>query len=577
MTRRGLCVGLLAVVATAVIHGQDPPEQTAAASRPRLAVGRSKVATKYGIVAASQPLAARAGVQILERGGNAIDAAIATNAVLGLVEPHYNGIGGDVFAIYYEAKTGKLHGLNAGGWAPKGLSAAVLKAQGITNMPGSGIHTVTVPGAIKGWEMLRGRFGTLPMADLLAPAIFYADDGFPVSEVIAAAWNGSVKKLSADPNSAKTFLVDGRAPRAGEIHKNPMLAATMRRIAEKGVAGFYEGPTANAILALMREKGGTMTADDLREYQPEWVEPISTSYRGWTVYELPPNTQGIAALMMLNLMEQYPLGEYGLASTRGLHVMIEAKKLAYADMIRYVADPSFSKVPVLPMLNKGHAQARARLIDPAKAACAVTPSTFSGLTDGDGGDTIYLSVIDKDGNIVSLIQSLYSSFGSGLVPAGTGMMLHNRGALFTLEDGHPNVLAPRKRPLHTIIPAFMERDRVKIGFGIMGGFNQAQAHAQFVSNIVDHGLDVQQALEAGRFTKGSFSGCDVSVEALISEAVRTELGALGHQVRVVQPRSGTFGYGQAVMSDGSGVHYAGSEPRHDGAAIPEAPQVFRRR
>jgi gamma-glutamyltranspeptidase/glutathione hydrolase len=256
--------------------------------------------------------------------------------------------------------------------------------------------------------------------------------------------------------------------------------------------------------------------------------------------------------------------------------MIEAKKLAYADMLRFVADPRFSKVPVLPMLSKEHARLRARFIDPAKAACRVEPSTFEGLTTSQGGDTIYLSVIDKDGNIVSLIQSLYSAFGSGVVPPDTGFMLHNRGGLFTLEEGHPNLLAPRKRPLHTIIPAFMEKGDVKIGFGIMGGFNQAQAHAQFVADIVDYGLDVQQALEAGRFTKGTFSGCDVQVEALVPESVRRELTALGHEVRTVQPRSGNFGYGQAVMSDGMGVHFAGSEPRHDGAAIPEAPPVFRR-
>jgi gamma-glutamyltranspeptidase/glutathione hydrolase len=291
------------------------------------------------------------------------------------------------------------------------------------------------------------------------------------------------------------------------------------------------------------------------------------------VHELPPNTQGIAALMMLNLMERFPIAEYGLASTKALHVMIEAKKLAYADMLRHVADPKFSQVPVASMLSRANAEARAALINPARAACTVEPSKFSGLTDGHGGDTIYLSVIDRDGNIVSLIQSLYSSFGSGLVAPGTGVMLHNRGALFTMEDGHPNQVAPRKRPLHTIIPAFMEKGDIKIGFGIMGGFNQAQAHAQFASHVADFGLDVQEALEVGRFTKGSFSGCDVDVEALISESVRKELAALGHEVRTVQPRSGTFGFGQAVMSNGTGVHFAGSEPRHDGAAIPEAPRA----
>jgi len=555
--------------------GQPAQSAQSGSSRSPVVVGRSKVSTKLGIVAASHPLAARAGVQILERGGNAVDAAIATNAVMGLVEPQNNGIGGDLFVIYYEAKTGKLYGLNSGGWAPTGLTPELLKSKGITRMPNSGIYSVTVPGAVKGWETLRARFGKLPLSDLLAPAIYYADDGFPVTDVDAVEWNGSARKLAGDEAAAKTFLVDGRAPKAGEVFRNPDLASSLRLIAEKGPSAFYEGKIAEAILATEKEKGGTMTAADLKEFQPEWVDPISTTYRGWTVYELPPNTQGIAALMMLNMMEQYPLGEYGLMSTKAMHVMIEAKKLAYSDMLRYVADPKFSKVPVLPMLSNEQGKSRAALIDPAKAACSVEPSKLSGLTDSTGSDTIYLSVIDRDGNIVSLIQSLYSSFGSGVAVAGTGIMLHNRGGLFTLEEGHPNILAPRKRPLHTIIPAFMEKGDVKIGFGIMGGFNQAQAHAQFVSDVADFGLDVQQALEAGRFTKGSFSGCDVDVEAIVPEKTRTELTAMGHQVRTVAPRSSTFGFGQAVMSDGKGVHFGGSEPRHDGAAIPEAPKVFK--
>jgi gamma-glutamyltranspeptidase/glutathione hydrolase len=564
-------VGIL----TAAVVGQEAPPRRGGPA-PLVTVGRSKIATTYGIVAASQPLAARAGVQVLERGGNAVDAAIATNAVMALVEPYFDGIGGDVFVIYYEAKTGKLHGLNAGGWAPTGLSAALLKSKGMERMPGKGIYTVTVPGAVAGWDMLRAKFGKLPMSDLMAPAIFYAENGFPVSEVIADAWNRQRDSLAEEKYSADTFLPNGRAPKAGEVFKNPDLAGSFKLIAQHGRAGFYEGKTAEAILRVSREKGGTMTAADLKEYQPEWVEPISTTYRGWTVSELPPNTQGIAALMMLNLMESFPMGEYGFHSTKSMHTMIEAKKLAYADMLRYVADPKFSKAPVAAMLSKDHAKARARLIDPAKAACSVEPSVFDGLTNSPGGDTIYLSVIDKEGNIVSLIQSLYGSFGSGLVAPGTGIMLHNRGGLFTLDEKHPNALAPRKRPLHTIIPAFMQKGDVKIGFGIMGGFNQAQAHAQFVADIADYGLDIQQALEAGRFTKGSFSGCDVQVESLVPEKVRGELKAIGHDVRVVPPRSGTFGYGQAVMSDGAGVHFGASEPRHDGAAIPEAPPVFGR-
>jgi len=571
-------IAVVGTVSAGVIGQQNPPPPSPRRTSPAplVVVGRSKVATKYGIVAASQPLAARAGVQVLERGGNAVDAAIATNAVMALVEPYFDGIGGDLFVIYYEAKTGKLHGLNAGGWAPTGLSAAFLKSKGIERMPNRGIYSVTVPGAVAGWDAMRAKFGKLPMSDLMAPAIFYAENGFPVSEVIADAWERSTEGLAAEPHAAKAFLVNGRTPRAGEVFKNPDLGGSFRLIAEKGRAGFYEGRTAEAILAISREKGGTMTAADLREYQPEWVEPISTTYRGWTVSELPPNTQGIAALMMLNLMEPFPMSEYGFHSTRAMHVMIEAKKLAYADMLRYVADPKFTKTPVPAMLSKEHAKDRARLIDPGKAACNVEPSVFDGLTNSPGGDTIYLSVIDKDGNIVSLIQSLFGSFGSGLVAPGTGIMLHNRGGLFSLDEKHPNVLAPRKRPLHTIIPAFMQKGDIRIGFGIMGGFNQAQAHAQFVADIADFGLDTQQALEAGRFTKGSFAGCDVQIEALVPEKVRNELKALGHDVRVVPPRSGTFGYGQAVMSDGAGVHFGASEPRHDGAAIPEAPPIFTR-
>jgi gamma-glutamyltranspeptidase / glutathione hydrolase len=538
-------------------------------------VGRSIVATTFGIVAASQPLAARAGVQILERGGNAIDAAIAANATIGLMEPTGNGIGGDLFIIYYDAKSGTVHGLNSSGWAPSGLTVDVLAAKGIKEMPQRGIYSVTVPGVVAGWDAMRSKFGTKPFSELLAPAIYYAENGFPLSENIARGWANSVKMHSQHPNSQKTYLVDGtRAPKAGEVFRNPDLAGSLRLIAEQGRDGYYKGKTAEAILTISREQGGTMTAADLAEFQPEWVTPIKTTYRGWNVYEIGPNTQGISALMMLNLMEQYPIGEYGFHSANALHVMIEAKKLAYADMLRYVGDPKFSQIPVEALLSKPRAAARARAIDAAKAVCKVEPDRLSGVTDAQGNDTIYMSVVDKDGNIVSLIQSNYSGFGSGLVPPGTGFMLQNRGGLFSLVKGQPNTLEPRKRPLHTIIPAFMEKDDQKIGFGIMGGWNQGQAHAQFVSNIVDHGLTIQQALEAGRFTKGSFEGCDVSIEALVPEKVRDELKARGHELRVAAPRSGGFGYGQAVMNGPGGVHLGASEPRHDGAAIPQAPPVF---
>jgi gamma-glutamyltranspeptidase/glutathione hydrolase len=541
-----------------------------------IVAGRSRVITRHGIVAAGQPLAARAGVQILEAGGNAVDAAIAANAVLGVVEPQSCGLGGDLFAVVYEAATARVHGLNASGWAPRGLTAALLRSRGEASMPAGGIHTVTVPGAVAGWKALRDRLGRLPLADLLASAIFYAEEGFPVTDVIAGHWASLADALAPLPEAAATYLPGGRPPRAGEIFGNPNLASSLRRVAQEGRDGFYGGATADAILRASRALGGTMAADDLREFEPEWVDTISTSYRGWTVHELPPNTQGLAALLMLNLMEQFPLATYGFHSGEALHAMIEAKKLAYADMLAYVGDPRFSRTPLKSLLDKEAARERARLIDRARAAVDVQPSVLPGLTSSVGADTVYLCAVDRDGNIASLIQSIYAGFGSGIVPPGTGFALHNRGALFTLEDGHPNVVGPRKRPLHTIVPAFMQKGDVRIGFGIMGGFNQAQAHAQFVANIVDYGLDVQEALEAGRFTKPTFSGADVFVEALVDAAVRDDLAARGHDVMTVPPRTGTFGYGQAVMSDGSGVHYGGSDPRLDGAAIPEAPPVLGR-
>ena len=575
MNVRQAAVAILALALTGAGAFSTTTAQQQAEARRGPVVGRSVVATTQGIVAASQPLAARAGVQILERGGNAIDAAIAANATIGLMEPTGNGLGGDLFIIYYEAKTGTVHGLNSSGWAPTGLTVDFLASKGIKEMPQRGIHSVTVPGVAAGWHAMRERFGTKPLSEVLAPAIWYAENGFPVSERIASGWAGSVKMHSAHPNSRKTYLIDGeRAPKAGEIFRNPDLAGSLRLIAEKGRDGYYRGKTAEAIVAISREQGGTMTLSDLSEFTPEWTTPIKTTYRGWTVHEIGPQTQGISALMMLNLMEQYPIADYGFHSIDAMHVMIEAKKLAYADMLRYIGDPRFSKNPVDALLSKPRAIDRAKLIAAEKAACSVEPAQLTGITDAQGNDTIYMSVIDKDGNIVSLIQSNYSGFGSGLVPPGTGFMLQNRGGLFSLEKNQPNTLQGHKRPLHTIIPAFMEKGDVKIGFGIMGGWNQGQAHAQFVSNIADFGMNVQEALEAGRFTKGSFTGCDVSVEALVPEATRAALKARGHDVRVVAPRSGTFGYGQAVMSGAGGVHFGGSEPRHDGAAIPQAPPVF---
>src|SRR5438445_3571634 len=415
------------------------------------------------------------------------------------------------------------------------------------------------------------RFGKLPLATDLAPAIWYAEHGFPVMEVTAGLWSRSVEMLGADAESRATFLIEERSPRPGEPFRNPALARSLRRIAEQGRDGFYKGPTAQAIVDVVRERGGVMTLDDLGEFQPEWVEPIETTYRGWKVSELPPNGQGIAALEMLGILEQFPLAEWGFHSARTLHAMIEAKKLAYADLLKYIGDPRFTRIPVQQLLAKENAARRARQIDPKKAACHVEPSQLPGVTASSGSDTIYLTVVDGEGNIVSLIQSNYAGFGSGLVPKGGGFMLQNRGTLFTLQPGQPNGLAGRKRPVHTIIPAFMEKGDVRIGFGIMGGWNQAQAHAQFVSNVVDHGMNVQGALDAARFSKETFPGCDVNIEARIPEATRKQLTALGHELVMRGDFSSTrMGSGQAVERNGAtGVNFGASDPRKDGAAVME--------
>jgi gamma-glutamyltranspeptidase / glutathione hydrolase len=529
---------------------------------------RSMVITRDGIVAAENPLAALAGAQILARGGNAVDAAIATNAAIGVIEPMMNGIGGDLFAIIYEAKSGKLYGLNASGWAPQNLTPAFLAKQGITKMPGTGIYSVTVPGLVDGWSMLLFRFGTKNFSELIAPAIHYARDGFPVAEWDAAYWANAEPMLAKDKNLAATYLLNGRAPRVGEIFKNPDLAHSLELIASGGRDAFYKGEIASRILALEKAHNGAMTAEDLADFSAEWVDPISTDYRGWTVYEIPPNGQGIAALMMLNIMEKFSFANLANPADRW-HIMIEAKKLAYADMRRYVADPKFATVPVEGMLSKDYAAQRAKLIDRSKANCEVSPGEPPFPTPGD---TTYLTVVDRDGNMVSLIQSNFAEFGSGLVPDGSGFVLQNRGALFTLDPASPDVLAGHKRPLHTIIPAFMAHGDTRIAFGIMGGFNQAQAHSQFVSNIVDLGMNIQQALEAPRFSKHTFAGCDVEVEDRVPPSIRDSLALRGHQLDLRGDFSSDMGGGQAVLRNfASGVNFGASDPRKDGAAIPQPP------
>lgn len=549
--------------------------QEEAPSRAQAPVGRdqarSMVITRFGIVAASQTLASQAGARVLEDGGNAIDAAIAANATLGVVEPAMNGMGGDLFAIIYEAKTHKLYALNASGWAPAGLTPEVLAKKGVTDMNRGGAQRVTVPGAVAGWQALHDRFGMMKFDRLLAPAIYYAENGYPVTEIISGEWISAAKgRAGEQPGFKETYMPGGHAPATGEMFRNPALAESLRLVAANGRDGFYKGPTAERLVNFLHEQGNMMTLSDLAEFQPEWVEPISTTYRGWRVWEIPPNTQGVAALEMLNIMERYPMADYGHNSVKALHLMIEAKKLAYADMLRYVGDPRSGKIPTDVLNSKEFAAERARLIVENQANCDALPADLSERAR-TGNDTIYMSAIDKDGNIVSLIQSNYSSFGTGMVAPGTGFALQNRGAQFTLKPGQPNTVGPHKRPLHTIIPAFMEKGDTRIGFGIMGGWNQAQAHAQFVANVVDYGMNIQMALEAARFTKGSFGGCDVQMESRIPEDVRGALTAMGHKIRVQGSFAEPMGRGQAVERDGAGVNYGASDPRDDGEAVPQGP------
>ena len=528
---------------------------------------RSMVISKNGIVAAESPLAAQAGVRILEHGGNAVDAAIATNAMMGVVAPMMNGMGGDLFAIVYDAKANKLYGLNASGWAPKGLTIEYLKKKGLRDMPQSGVDTITVPGAVDGWQKLADKFGRKKLSDDLAAAIRTAQDGFPVPELTAAVWGGSVDLLHADEAATKTYLPGNHAPKVGEVFRNADLAWALQQVAAGGRDAYYKGEIAGKIVDTMKRHGGTMTAEDLAEYSSEWVEPIQTTYRDWTVYEMPPNGQGLAALEMLNIMENFPLGTTGFGTARTLQTMIEAKKLAYADLAKYIGDPRGQKLPVTTLLSKAWAAQRAKLIDADHANCNVSAGEIAG-----GSDTTYLTVVDREGNMVSLIQSNYAGFGSGIVSPGTGFVMHNRGGLFSLEPASPNALAGHKRPRHTIIPAFAQKGDTRIAFGIMGGWNQAQAHAQFVADLADFKMNIQAALEAPRFVKHTFAGCDVMMENRFSSKVRDELAAKGHSIKLLGAFSGTVGGGQAVERDfATGVNYGASDPRKDGEAITEMP------
>ena len=527
------------------------------------AYGRSLTLSTGGVAASSQMLASQAGAQVLARGGSAIDAAIAMNTVLSLTEPMMNGPGGDLFALYWDAKLKKLHGLNSSGWAPQALTIEHLRRKGARAMPADGIDSVTVPGCVAGWDRLHKRFGKLPWADLFTPVTRLARDGFPVAEMAAGSWTS--RKLERPEASPKVFLPTGRPPVMGAVIRNPELAHFYEVLARDGANAFYKGEAAKAILRTSAKLGGTMSAADLAEFEPEWVEPISTGYRGWTVYELPPNGQGVSVLEMLNMLETHDVPKLQPLGAERFHLSIEAVRLAYADMYRYVADPRFAQVPTAALLSKDYARRRAQQIDLTRARC--DPAAGDPFKQSD---TTYLSVVDAEGNIASWIQSLSGGFGAFVAVEGMGFMLHNRGSGFAFDPRHPNGLAGRKRPFHTIIPAFMERGGRHIGFGIMGGPNQPAAHLQFVSNIADYGMNLQAALEHPRFTKRTRTGCDIVVDGRVPAATVDALNRLGHKINVRAPYSGVVGIGQAVMYDeGSKVKSGASSPAGDGAAIPE--------
>ncbi|HLJ85573.1 MAG TPA: gamma-glutamyltransferase [Candidatus Angelobacter sp.] len=559
MLRTILSLGIL-LMATSIpqmFYGQDRSH------------GRSMVITDRGIVGTSHYLASQAGAQILAKGGSAMDAAIAANAVLGVTEPMMNGIGGDLFLIYWDAKSGKLYGLNASGWAPKDLTIDFLARQGITAMPHDGIHSVTVPGTVEGWSQAHHRFGKLPWKDLFSAAIYYGERGYAVPEIIQEYWAEEEAKMQKTDEARRVFLPGGKPPELGARFSNPDIAKALKLIASQGKDAFYKGEIAQAIVQTSSAFGGTMQLSDLAEFSAEWVEPVSSEYRGWTIYELPPNGQGMAALEMLNIMGNFEPDKAGPQGTVELHKKIEAMKLAYADLYRYNADTRFAKVPVRGLISKEYGAQRASLIQPDKANCdpgAGSPSM---------SDTTYLAAVDKEGNIASLIQSNYSGFGSGIVVRGMGFALQNRGGLFSLDPKHPNALLPRKRPFHTIIPAFMERGDVHIGFGIMGGANQPLAHAQFVSNLVDYGMNIQAAMEAPRFTvAGGNVSCDILIESRVKPDVLQALRGKGHNLMVRKEYTARMGRGQAVLHNSrTGMNYGASDPRADGIAEPEPPEI----
>ena len=530
---------------------------------------RSAVMATQAMAATSQPLATQVALDILKQGGNAIDAAIAANAMLGLVEPTGNGIGGDLFAIVWDAKSAKLYGLNASGRTPKSLTLDYFRQKDLTRIPSHGPIPVTVPGAVDGWFTLHKRFGKLPMARLLQPTIEYAEQGFPVTDLIAHYMALSGPKLAKYPGFKATYMPSGHMPARGEIFKNPRLANTLRIIAKQGRDGFYKGKVARQIDRYMHENGGFLSYDDLASHTSEWVEPVSTNYRGYDVWELPPNGQGIAALQLLNILEGYDLKSMGFLSADYVHTFVEAKKVVFEDRAKYYADPAFNKIPVDWLISKQYAAERRQLISAKRAAKRYDAGTQA----LERGDTIYLTTADQQGNMVSLIQSNYRGMGSGMTPADLGFVLQDRGELFSLKEGHFNVFAPGKRPFHTIIPAFVTREgKPYMSFGVMGGATQPQAHVQILVNMIDFGMTLQEAGDAPRILHSGSSqptdemmldGGEVSLEDGFPLEVRRQLVQMGHKLIF---QVGPYGGYQAILRNKNGVYFGASESRKDGQA-----------
>jgi gamma-glutamyltranspeptidase / glutathione hydrolase len=539
------------------------PSASAQQPRPTTLAGRSPVYAPHGVIATSQPLASAAGLAVLQRGGNAMDAAVTAAAVLNLVEPHMTGIGGDMFAILWSVKEHRLVGLNASGRAGAGMTREVLAGRGRTDVPEYGAEAITVPGALSGWAALLKRYGTISLAEALQPAIQLAEDGFPVSPIIARQWGDEITRLKQDEGARATFLVSGeRTPQPGEWFRNPDLARSFRAIAARGPAELYGGDLGMRIVNRVKSLGGFLTLEDMRQQRAEWVEPISVPFRGYRVWELPPNNQGVAVLEMLRMVESDSLAALGHNSVAYLHRLIEVKKLAFADLARYVGDPAAMSVPVTHLLSDRFIAERRTHFDASHAATRVEPGPAA-----TASETIYLTVADREGNMVSFINSLFDAFGSGVVVPGTGFALQNRGAGFTLEPDRPNTVAPGRRPFHTLIPGFVTRSLPQgevpwMSFGVMGGSMQPQGHVQLLLNLLVFGMDPQQAVDAPRFRH--LAGLQVGLETPIPEAIRSGLTALGDQVVELSP--GSAGGAQVIIRLERGW-VAASDPRKDGLAI----------